>query len=102
MNLWRKLRDWWNPPVIVRVRRPIALKKSPRPWNGEGSLTADNILHHLQYGPLTRQQLDDLLDVTTAAIHLPKMIARGEVRKIPGTRPVKYELVQVKEEMLTP
>lgn len=66
----------------------------PRPWTGEGSKTEMQILHHLQYGPMTRHQLNEVLDVTTAGIYLPKLVARQKVRIIDGTWPFRYELIE--------
>ena len=80
--------------VIAWWRKAERQRLAPRAkWTGEGSGTALGIKHHLQFGPLTRRQLDDLLDVTTAGLLLPRMVERGEVRVIAGTRPYRYELV---------
>ena len=95
MKLLQRLKQWWNPPTVVTVRRHGRSRRGvgERPWTGADSLTAMNIRHHLQYGPMTRQQLNDVLDVTTASIHLPQMVKRGEVRKLNG-RPARYELAR--------
>lgn len=87
------------PPVASKPRPPQhTYRPSPPPlqrsqWTGAGSLTEDNIRHHLQFGPMTREQLNDVLDTQTAGLCLPRMVERGLVRKLPGTRPFRYELV---------
>lgn len=72
--------------------------KAPRvrPWTGEGSRTESNILYHLQYGPMTRAELDAVLDVQTAGIYLPLMVRRGQVCVDRSRRPFVYSAVAAK------
>lgn len=105
-GVWRKLTNWLlnEPPAAVIVLRPCAEPLAPvtrSEWTGAGSLTERQILHHLQYGPMTRRELESVMDVTTAGILLPRLVERGLVkaagvpRQSKGRQRIRYELTDV-------
>ena len=89
MSIITKIRNWFRPTVHVILRDSTTPITHKRAWTGEGSRIERDILYHLQYGPMTRRQLDDVLDVQTAAIVLPRMVERGLILKS-GVKPFVY------------
>ncbi len=99
--MFKKLRAWLSATEtseaserLFMAEPPVVAKAKVRLWTGRGSATERDILFHLQYGPMTRRQLDDVLDVTTAGLHLRLMIDRGLIRIVRGTWPFVYEAVE--------
>ena len=102
-----KLLRRWLKPDIAPVRESVYMKELPgrkaeRPWTGAGSGTEAGILHHLQYGPMTRKQLDAVLDVTTAGLLLPRMVDRRQIRIVRGTWPFLYERTTTADDAVDP
>lgn len=106
MNRWlSKVFDWLRPqaPAPVRRRRvaidPPKLPKS-RSWTGADSKTRQDILAVLQYAatPLTRHEISARLGVTTAGIHLPRMVKDRMVRLLPNTWPYQYVACEMRSE----
>lgn len=82
----------WKTGAPAHRRTPRRVGSIPRrAYDNRHSLTRDQILDVLRRdGPMTRVQIQARLDVTTAGVHLPQMVRRGEVSVVPGTRPYVY------------
>lgn len=99
--MWKFLHRWlgipfWRQPDPGRPSSPHATRK--RVWTGAGSGTEQAILLHLSRGPMTRAELNAVLDVTTSGLILPRMVERGVIRVLPNTWPYCYELVDTEKE----
>ncbi len=97
LSHWRRrLANWIDPPAVLVVkRRRVSVKTRRTPYTGDQSGTRQEIIRLLDlWGPATRKQLQERMNVTTAGIHLPLMVRVGLVRVQPGTWPYVYELVR--------
>ena len=78
-------------PAVVRVELPPPMGARPtRRYTGRGSGTRHDIVDILKtMGPLTRKEIDALLDVTTSGQHLPRMVEDGVlvVQRVPSEVP---------------
>ena len=98
---WERLVERARPTPVAVLDSRFGTPPTPKTkYTGADSQTQFQIRHHLRYGPLTRRELDDLLDVQTACIHLPLMVERGELTVDKSRRPYRYELaVQAREKV---
>ena len=82
MRLWTRVKRVWRHVILRRPKRTAPSRpqrRRSRPtYTGEGSGTRDAIMRILSDGqPRTRQMIQERLDVTTASIHLPRMVEAG-------------------------
>ena len=88
--------------VAKRIRlwfiKPTPPLPRVRVWSGKDSFTENQILKHLETGPMTRKELDAVLETKTAMACLPRMVERGIIRLVDKRRPYKYELSSKEEQ----
>ena len=93
MNLFGRLLQRLKPQAVIVLPDParVVAPHTRLQWRGEDSQTRQDILWHLQFGPMTRRQIDAVLDVQTAGLLLPRLVEAGAVVRT-KTRPYKYSL----------
>lgn len=82
--------------IMERLSNAVAPRFKRAAWTGRESRTRADILKHLTKGPMTRAQLNAVLDVTTAQSHLPRMVEDGII-SVDRTRGVyRYAIARPK------
>lgn len=75
-----------------RAGRTVRQRRG-RSYVGDDSKTwRDIVAAFASHGPMTRKMLDEHLEVTTSAVHLPRMVERNVLRVQPKSWPYIYEL----------